>query len=234
MSAPWADAQADTLRRMERATRYNAWLLERSRPYLGGDVVDVGAGSGTFVDELADGTRRVVAVEPEAEFLPQLRARFDGREGVTVEQLDAAALAGRYPSTFDTAICFNVLEHIPDDAAAVDAIASALKPRGHLLVLVPSHQFLYGRLDRAVGHERRYGRTGLRRLLDAAGVEVVEIRRVNPVGALGWLVAGRVLRRERIPEAPLLAYDRFVPLLRVLDRFDAPFGLSLWAVARRP
>ena len=234
VSEDWADAQAETLRRMERASRYNAWLLERSRPYVGEDVVDVGAGSGTFAALLADGTRRVLAVEPEGEFLPELRRRFDGSDGVRVEQLDAAALAARHPERFDTAICFNVIEHIDDDDAAVAAIARALKPGGHLLVLVPSHQFLFGPIDRTLGHERRYGRRALRRLLDDAGLEVVEMRRVNPVGAAGWLVAGRILRRDRIPEAPLLAFDRLVPLLRRLDRIDSPFGLSLWAAARRP
>jgi len=53
-------------------------------------------------------------------------------------------------------------------------------------------------------------------------------------GALGWLVTGRVLRRDEIPTGPLAAYDRLVPLFRLLDRIELPWGLSLWAVARRP
>ena len=233
VNAEWAEAQAETLRGMERAVRYNAWLLERSAQYLGRDVVDVGAGSGTFVDRIADGTRRVVAVEPEEAFQPDLQRRFAARDDVRVEQLDAQALAGAYPGSFDTAICFNVVEHIADDAAAVAAIARALKAEGHLLLLVPAHPFLFGELDRALAHERRYRRADLRRLLEPTGLAVLELRHVNPVGALGWLVAGRVLGRDRIPQAPLLAFDRAVPLLRRLDRLEAPFGLSLWAVARR-
>ena len=233
MSADWTEAQAETLSGMERAVRYNAWLLERSAPYLGRDVVDVGAGSGTFVDRIADGTRRVVAVEPEVEFHPELRRRFAARDDIRLEQLEAEALAAAYPGSFDTAICFNVVEHIADDHGAVAAIAAALKPGGYLLLLVPAHPFLFGELDRALAHERRYRRAGVRRLLEGAGLGVVELRHVNPVGALGWLVAGRVLRRDRIPQAPLLAFDRAVPLVRRLDRLEAPFGLSLWAVARR-
>ena len=88
--------------------------------------------------------------------------------------------------------------------------------------------------ERCLREARRYTRSQLRRVLVDAGLDVLEMRRVNPVGALGWLVAGRVLRRSRIPERPLIAYDRFVPLLRAIDRIDSPVGLSLWAAARRP
>ena len=233
MTDVWAEAQAETLRRMERAVAYNAWLLERSEPYLGRDVVDVGAGSGTFAEKVADGTRRVVALEPEPEVQPTLRRRFAGRSDVRVEPLDAGALGDAHPESFDTAICFNVVEHIADDAGAVAAVARALRPGGHLLLLVPAHPFLFGELDRALGHQRRYRRGDVSRLLDAAGLAAVELRHVNPVCALCWVVAARVLRRDRIPEPPLRAFDRAVPLLRRLDRVDAGFGLSLWAVARR-
>ena len=233
MTGEWAAAQAETLRRMARAVNYNEWLLERSRSHLGRDVVDVGAGSGTFVEKIADGTRHVVAVEPEEQFQPELRRRFAARDDVQVEPLAADALAKAYPAAFDTAVCFNVLEHIRDDAAALASLAHTLRPGGNLLLLVPAHPLLYGELDRALEHERRYRSAALRRLLEDSGFAVVDLRHVNPLGAVGWLVAGRILRRDRIPETPLLAFDRAVPLLRRLDRVEAPFGLSLWAVARR-
>ena len=55
---------------------------------------------------------------------------------------------------------------------------------------------------------------------------------MNPAGAAGWLVAGRVLRRPDVPLGPLRLYDRVVPAIRLLDRARLPFGLSLWAVGR--
>jgi hypothetical protein len=124
--------------------------------------------------------------------------------------------------------------HIADDRAALVALRERLRPGGHLLLLVPSHPFLYGPIDRAFDHERRYAKRALRSLVEAAGFQVADLRRVNPVGALGWLVAGRVLRRSGIPGGPLRAFDRIVPLLRLLDRAEPPLGLSLWAVDQRP
>ena len=219
---------------MSEAPRYNAWLLSRAQPYLGPRVLDVGAGIGTFTAELARLSERVVAVEPDATDFALLRERFAGHERVDVRELDALALTGaELGGPFDAAICFNVLEHIPDDAGALAGVASQLRPGGHLLLLVPAHAALYGRIDRTVGHVRRYDARTLRARLREAGYTVADLRHVNPLGALGWLVSSRLLRREQVPEGPLKLYDKLVPVLRALDRAPLRFGLSLWAAARR-
>jgi SAM-dependent methyltransferase len=117
-----------------------------------------------------------------------------------------------------------VLEHIPDHAAALTSFRERLRPGGHLLLLVPAHPFLFGPIDKAFEHERRYAKRSLGSLLRETGYEVAELRLVNPVGALGWLVTGRILRRDEIPGGPLAAYDRLVPLFRLLDRVALPWG----------
>jgi SAM-dependent methyltransferase len=218
---------------MSLAHNYNAWLLERTRPYLGRRVLDVGAGIGTFTAELARLAQSVVALEPDPEEAAVLRSRFAAEDRVSVLQCTAAELPAD-EAPFDAAICFNVLEHVRDDVEALRAVHARLRPGGHLLLLVPAHPALYGATDRAVDHARRYDRPALRRAVEAAGVELVELRHVNPVGALGWAVSSRLLRRSEIPAGPLALYDRLVPLLKALDRLRLPFGLSLWAVARTP
>ena len=220
---------------MSEAGHYNAWLLARARPFLGRRVLDVGAGIGTFTAELVHSADHVVALEPEPVDAAQLRRRFAGDERVRVEELDATGFAGAdIGGPFDAAVCFNVLEHIPDDVAALGAVRAQLARGGHLLLLVPAHRALFGEIDRTVGHVRRYDRRTLSRALRAAGYDVLELRYVNPLGALGWLVSSRLLRREHIPEGPLRAYDALVPMLRALDKLPLPFGLSVWAVAKTP
>jgi 2-polyprenyl-3-methyl-5-hydroxy-6-metoxy-1,4-benzoquinol methylase len=215
-----------SLDRMAEADRYNTWLLDRARPFLGAKVLEVGAGIGTFTERLTEG-RQVVAVEPDPALASHLRGNAPSAETVEGEAGDAPA------GPFDSIVCFNVLEHIADDRAALVALRERLRPGGHLLLLVPSHPFLYGPIDRAFDHERRYAKRTLRSLVEAAGFQVADLRRVNPVGALGWLIAGRALRRSEIAGGPLRAFDRLVPVLRLLDRAELPLGLSLWAVARR-
>jgi SAM-dependent methyltransferase len=227
--------QDEVLRRMSEARNYNAWLLDRARPYLGRRVLDVGAGIGTFTEELARVADEVVAVEPEEADLQQLRARFAQNPKVTVVELDAGSLADAdLGAPFDAAYCSNVLEHIADDTGAMRGVYAQLRPGGTLLALVPAHPALYGATDRLVFHERRYDKETLGARLADAGFRVEQLRHVNPLGALGWLVSSRILQREQIPEGPLKLYDKLVPVLRALDRLPFPFGLSLWAVATRP
>jgi SAM-dependent methyltransferase len=221
--------QHDTLLRMAAAENYNAWLLERARPFLGRRVLDVGAGIGTFTDRLASLCELVVAAEADPEFADILRRRFAESSNVRVVDGEAEeAVAG---GPFDSIICFNVLEHIGEDDQALRSFRDQLSPGGALLLLVPAHPRLYGATDRMLGHERRYRKDQLRGRLEQAGFSVEVLRHVNPVGALGWLVSARLLRREEIPRASLTLYDRAVPLVRHLDRLRLPFGLSLWAVA---
>jgi hypothetical protein len=91
---------------------------------------------------------------------------------------------------------------------------------------------LFGPIDTAFGHYRRYGKGELDEKLRAAGLAPDVLRHVNPVGALGWLTQARIRKRERMSYRGLDFYDRLVPALRLLDSLPLPVGLSLWAVAK--
>jgi SAM-dependent methyltransferase len=220
------------LTELSEAHNYNAWLFERGARYLGQRVLDVGAGIGTFTELAAGRAGSVTAVEPDPVFAARLRERFERAPGVEVIQgdvteLDLSARGG----TFDSIICFNVLEHVADDALALRRFHDLLAPEGRLLLLVPAHSWLVSPFDRAVGHERRYEAEPLRLLLTRTGFVTEDIRYVNPVGAIGWLVSMRLRRRRDLPTAHVRAFDRLVPLLRPLDRLRLPFGQSIWVVA---
>jgi SAM-dependent methyltransferase len=218
----------------QEARNYNRWLYGRARPYLGRRVLDLGAGIGTFTELAADDGRNVVALEPHAPYAELLEAGVGGRPNVEVVRGTVEGLRDRGPVPFDSVLCFNVLEHIPDDASTLRAAHDVLAPGGHLLLLVPAHPLLYGDVDRRIGHVRRYQRQPLARLLREVGFAIGGVRYVNPVGALGWLVTFRLRSPERWPRGQYRLFDVLVPVFRQLDRLPLPFGLSVWAVARRP
>jgi SAM-dependent methyltransferase len=127
-----------------------------------------------------------------------------------------------------------VLEHIEDDLAALRAVVRALQPGGEVVVLVPAHPRLFGRLDREFGHHRRYTRDRLRRVIRDSGAELTELRSFNLLGVPGWWVAGRS-GAVNITEGSLRAYEALVRFWRPLEeRLKPPVGLSLVARARRP
>jgi SAM-dependent methyltransferase len=212
------------------ARHYNAWIFERARPHLGSRVLDAGAGIGTFTALAADTGAHVTAADPE--FADTLRRRFNGDPRVDV--VDAAVESLDGTGEFDSILCFNVLEHVEADELALRKFHALLRPGGRLLLLVPAHGFLFGAYDRAAGHVRRYDATPLRRLLERTGFLVDELRHVNPAGGVGWLVRVRLRPGDQWPSSSFRTFDRLVPLLRPLDRLRLPFGLSLWAVCRRP
>lgn len=231
------DTAAITLERalsdLATAKNYNDWLFSRARPYLGSRLLDAGAGLGTFTALAAAKTTQVVALEPEPAFANHLRERFADTPSIRVVEGRAEAPPAEVGRGFDAILCLNVLEHVREHEAALAGFRDLLAPGGVLLLLVPAHGRLYGPYDRAVGHVRRYSRAALRGTLEAAGFDVEILRYVNPVGALGWLVRIRLGRGRAWPSTSFATFDRLVPFLRPLDQLRLPFGLSLWAVARR-
>ncbi len=224
-----------TIRRLDRLRRYNGWIWDRVRPFVGQRVLEVGAGSGTMTRFLY-GRELIVATDKETPYIDRLRNAFRRRPGIIVERLDLdrdeALDLSRY--VFDTVLCINVLEHTEDDVAALRRAQQLLQPGGRIVVFVPAGKNLYGSLDRAVGHQRRYERDELVEKLRAAGFTVEDVSYQNNIAQLAWWFNSRVLKRRGLPVAQSRLFDRLVPLLRGLEGERPASGLSLIAIGRKP
>jgi len=225
----------NTLERLESAPHYNAWLGSKLRPHLGRRVLEVGARIGTLTREICEGRERVIALEADAYYAQRLSNLFRGSAVVQalhapVERTDWKALASE---NLDTVFLSNVLEHIEDDRAAVRNFRGVLAPGGRLVVLVPGLPGLFGTLDEAVGHHRRYTPETLRSVVESNGFEVETLEWLNLLGILGWYLNGKILKRRVLPALQLRLYDRIAPLLaRAEAMWKLPIGLSLVTVAR--
>lgn len=220
---------------MAGARNYYRALMERFGPHLGHRVVEVGAGIGTFADYLLahPGVGELTLVEPAENNYPSLERRFAGRAGVRTIQGYLGELVGRVSA--DAVVAVNVLEHVEDDLGFLRDAHRILAPGGKLLLFVPAVPGIYGSLDRAFDHYRRYTRSVLDRLLATAGFRPVELRYANLPGVLSWFVAGRVLRRSTVTPRDVEVYDRWImPWVSRLERVVAPpIGQSLVVVASR-
>jgi len=209
-------------------------MWERLEPYVGRRVLEVGAGVGNMTRFLLR-RERVVATDLDAKYLQILHHLFDSYPHVTIERFDLGD--GTRPAVgerFDTVLCLNVLEHIDDDEATLCRLHDLLEPGGRMVLLVPALRSLYGSLDRALDHFRRYDRDELCDKLRRAGFVVEQSSFFNLLGVPGWYLNSRVLKRTSFPPVQLALYDRLVPLFRLESRFRLPIGMSLIAIARRP
>jgi SAM-dependent methyltransferase len=214
------------------ADRYNAWLLGRVRSALGSRVLDVGSGTGNVTKLLMD-RELVVGIDVVDQFVTDLARDFADRPNAHFLHHDISASTGDLERfRFDSAVSFNVFEHIEDDQSALRNVHQILQPGGAIGLVVPAHPWLHGQFDDLIGHCRRYTTRALGRKLEAAGFSLEHLAYSNPLGALGWLVQVRLLGKGQVDGAGL--FDRLVPVLAALERpIRPPFGLSVVAVARK-
>jgi 2-polyprenyl-3-methyl-5-hydroxy-6-metoxy-1,4-benzoquinol methylase len=205
------------------AKNWKRYFARHFHPFVGGDVLEVGAGVGGTFPFLRTGRETSWScLEPDAELLERLKVALyyrgvsDG--GPPVRLIHGTTKSIPAQAEFDCIVYIDVLEHIEDDAQELARAVSLLRPNGHLCVLSPAHQWLFTPFDTAVGHFRRYTLASLQRLTPR-NAAVVRLRYLDSVGVLAS-VANRVLLRSAIPSRrQVLTWDRcMVPTSRVLDK----------------
>jgi glycosyltransferase involved in cell wall biosynthesis len=215
----YKDAGPRTLQALSNAVQFNRWMGETIRPYLGERVLEIGAGTGNLTRVLLPRMKSYVASDIDEEHISRLSNRFQHRRNLHVRRCDLAnaadfeALAG----SMDTVVCLNVLEHIEDDLQALRNIYSALRKDGRAIILVPFGQEIYGTLDTALGHFRRYSHASLQQKLEEAGFHVEKTLDFNRISRPGWYVSGKILKRTTLGALQMKLFDQLVWLWRRID-----------------
>jgi glycosyltransferase involved in cell wall biosynthesis len=223
----------EILDRLNRAPRFNKWMADVLRPYVGDRVLEIGAGTGNLSMQLMP--RSIYwATDVNKHYLDFLVTLRATRPYMRVAYTDAAD-AATFPAeqSFDTVVCLNVVEHVEDDIGALRNIRNALADRGRAIILVPCGPWLYGSLDEVLGHFRRYTPEELASVSDEAGFRVEHILKFNKPGVLAWWLNGRVLRRKTFGLAQIRILNILTPLFRLLDSWLPLPPLSIIAILRK-
>jgi glycosyltransferase involved in cell wall biosynthesis len=220
------------MRRVRHTRRYTDWVWSRISPFVGDRILEVGDGSYT---RYLRHHSLVVASGDDGAYLGQLRTRFAQHDNIRVQTIDwtQPALDPLRAERFDTVLCLNGLEYAAQDDDLLAHFADLLGPGGRVILQVPAMHGLYGEMDRAIGHLRRYERDELAAKLRRHGFAVELARYANLPGALSWYLNSRVLRRGAIPALQVRLAGLFVPWLRLEERFNPARGLTLLAVGRK-
>ncbi len=226
--------QTITLLHVREIHRYNDWVFSYLAPHVRGRVLEMGCGIGTYSARLRPLADRLTCVDMNPSYVRTVRELLGDDPGTSVVTGVLGEDLTFLPASFDTIVCLNVIEHILDDRGAVRLLAGWLAPGGTLVVQVPAHQGLFGSIDAALGHYRRYTAASLRFLLEDQGLALATPPSyLFLLGMPGWWWYGRVLRRTAVPEQSIRLSNLLAGASRALETvLRLPLGLTLVAVAQ--
>ncbi len=204
-------------------------------------VAEVGCGTGGNLPMLAQ-FGEVLGAEHEPEALVQLRQQYGDTYRVMQHSVPAPL-----PGPFSILGMFDVLEHIEDDAGAMEWVSRQLAPGGIAVITVPAFPFLWSEHDEAVHHFRRYTTDALLRLVPPS-LEILHTTYFNsllfaPIAAVR--VAMKLLPKRPAGQAQThgtqtpepfnsLFYQLFRLERHLVPAHRCPVGVSVLCVLRRP
>jgi SAM-dependent methyltransferase len=222
------------------ASNYRRWIMDLLRPFIGKHIVEVGSGTGAYLDLLLEGKpERLTLLEPALNLYESLVKRLvelKTPSWVRAQRctLPEAFKGNAFPAP-DTVVYINVLEHIQNDVRELGIIRSVLASRGRILIFVPACPFLLGQIDRQLGHFRRYTLDELRSKCSAAGFTVREAHYFDFLGMAPWWVKYRLLQSTRMEPQAVRFHDRWVvPISKTLEAcIRPPIGKNIVLVGEK-
>ncbi|MCF8057849.1 MAG: class I SAM-dependent methyltransferase [Bacteriovoracaceae bacterium] len=214
----------EVLKNLTEAVNYNHSLRDLViKESLPGDVLDFGAGIGTFSDLLKD------ELNPKCLEIDKKQAGILKQKGfVVVDSLEE--------NKYDYIYSLNVLEHIEDHHNIVKDLVKALKPGGKLLIFVPAFNILFSDLDKKVGHFRRNRTNDLRELLKENNTSIKKLKYFDFIGFFFALVFKTLrFKTDKINKRNVVIFDRlFYPLNYLLDPiFSSILGKNAYVVVKK-
>jgi len=226
--------------RMELLPNYYRWIHELIAGYLKERIVDLGCGKGFMLKIINEHQEPdlLLGIDGSAGNIDSnLLADFRSEKIVLLHRnFDGYSFDDLVDFKIDTAILLDVLEHIEHDEALLETIYKVLPERGRLIVKVPAVKSLYGSIDVASEHFRRYSREELKSKAEDAGFKILKLGHMNLFGAFSYFVRNKILKKTTsfsgtfTPEK-LKKLNRLIPCLQFIDKILlCPVGLSLIGV----
>jgi 2-polyprenyl-3-methyl-5-hydroxy-6-metoxy-1,4-benzoquinol methylase len=155
-----SDANSDpvgfkTLETFSGAPAINRWLYQNIRDGIQGRILEVGSGIGNISGMLLKDFSEVTLSDLRPEYCRILEQKFTGNshlQGIYTLDLSNPDFKTKYAhllNKFDTVIALNVIEHIPDDLAAVKNAKALLREKGKLTILSTGNWVITGDIKKA-------------------------------------------------------------------------------------
>ena len=217
----------------------NSNLYSLLTNYLKGvSLLDIGCGPGHFLYSADKNGYDVLGVESDDQLISLGKKLYPT---ANLRVLNESAEELNLDRKFDNITLIDVLEHIQNDRQILMKLKNNLSHEGHMILVVPAHQLLYGIRDRSIGHYRRYNKHQIIELLKDCGMKPLVVRHWNALGFIPFLISEKLFRkplkvniRDHRNQSGIKAI--FSKMLNcwfktIENKYDFRFGLSLVVLA---
>lgn len=201
--------------RFDGANLHIKYCLHFVKKFIYGDILEVGAGCGSFTKNYINkNLKKIILTDLDTKNILDLKKRFKKEKNVKISKLPVKKINKK----FDVILYFHVLEHIKNDNAELISAKSRLKKNGYLIIMVPSGKKIFGNLDKAVGHFRRYERSFFKKKL--LKLKRIKLYSLDIFGYWLYFLNKIFFKKEIFPSKfKIFLWDKiFTPMTIVLDR----------------
>jgi SAM-dependent methyltransferase len=217
------------------ATNWKNYFSKKIKPYIKGDILEVGAGIGTNTKYLIHDNiniKSITCLEPDAILCEEMKLNHLNDKINTKEILNGTI--EDVNKQFDTIIYIDVLEHIEKSKEEIELIKKRLNTDGQLIILVPAFNFLFSEFDSKIGHFRRYDKQILKNEVNNT-LKLQKTFYLDSLGVIASLVNKYILKKGTPSPANVHFWDkRIIPFSKFLDIISFnTFGKSLIGIYQK-
>ena len=214
----------------DKAKIWRKYIFYQIKEFIKKDVLEVGAGIGSFTNNYKNIADNITLSEVDDKNFMILKKKFKAANfnfsNKTTKDIN---------KKFDTIMYLNVLEHIKEDIKEIQNAFEKLEIGGHLIVLVPAHNKLYSKSDKAVGHFRRYEIDFFKKI-NIQNSNLIKLVYLDSLGYFLYYLNKIFFKEEVYPsKLKIFIWDKiFTPISYLLDKvLMYKFGKNILYVVKK-
>ena len=214
---------------------WRRYMKSKLFKHIVSNVLEVGSGVGSTANTFYDETiKSWTSIEPNIELYKQMQ--INQKMGLLSKniKLNNCYLNELSETKFNTIMYIDVLEHIENDKQEVKVASSKIQSKGKIIILCPAYNFLYSKLDYAVGHYRRYTKDQLFNLFDKEKFELQGFY-LDSMGTMANLLNKYLIKSSSPSKIQYFIFNYLIiPISIVTDKFfNYSFGRSVVVIAKK-
>ena len=218
------------LETFDKAKIWRKYIFFLIKKYFKNEILEVGAGIGSFTKNYINEFNNITLSETDSKNLDYIKKKFGAKKIDTSDKL-----IQNINKKFNTIIYLNVLEHIEGDIDEINNALEKLNSNGYLIVLVPAHNKLYSKFDKAVGHVKRYELDFFKKN-KFENTELVDLYYLDCLGYLLYYINRIFFKEETYPSKfKVMVWDKFFTPITILIDFllRYRFGKNIMCIYRK-